>query len=50
MQMKPKNCLQVVISNVDMIDIVLDQKEQGYGISKEFGKSMIVVACLSLLL
>ena len=33
-----------------MIDIVLDQKEQGYGNSKEFGKSMIVVACLSLLL
>ena len=47
---KQRNCLQVVFSNVDMIDIVLDQKEHGYGISKEFGKSMIVFACLSLLL
>ena len=46
---KQRNCLQVVFSNVDMIDIVLDQKEHGYGISKD-GKSMIVVACLSLLL
>ena len=36
--------------SVDMIDIVLDEKEHGYGISKEFGKTIIVVACLSLLL
>ena len=38
-----------LFDSVDMIDIVLDEKEHGYGISKD-GKSMIVVACLSLLL
>ena len=39
-----------LFDSVDMIDIVLDGKEHGYGISKEFGKAIIVVACLSLLL
>ena len=39
-----------LFDSVDMIDIVLDEKEHGYGISKEFGKAIIVVACLSLLL
>ena len=39
-----------LFDSVDMIDIVLDEKEYGYGISKEFGKAIIVVACLSLLL
>ena len=39
-----------LFDSVDMIDIVLDEKEHDYGISKEFGKAIIVVACLSLLL
>ena len=39
-----------LFDSVDMIDIVLDEKEHGYGISKEFGEAIIVVACLSLLL
>ena len=38
-----------LFDSVDMIDIVLDEKEHGYGISKEFGKAIIVVACLLLL-
>lgn len=36
-----------VLDSVDMIDIVLDVKEHGYGISKEFGKAMIAVTCLN---
>ena len=39
-----------LLDSVNMIDIVLDEKEHAYGISKEFGKAIIVVACLSLLL
>ena len=39
-----------LFDSVGMIDIVLDEKEHDYGISKEFGKAIIVVACLSLLL
>ena len=48
-----KLCFQMAVDlfdSVDMLDIVLEEKEHNYGISKEFGKVMIVVACFSLLL
>ena len=35
---------------VEMLDIVLDEKEHNYGIPKGFGLSMIVLACISFLL
>ena len=48
-----KLCLQMAVDlfdAVEMLDIVLDEKEHSYGIPKEFGEAMIVVACLSLVL
>ena len=35
---------------VEMLDIVLDEKEHNYGIPKGFGVVMIVLACISFLL
>ena len=35
---------------VEMLDIVLDERENSHGISKEFGRTMVAVACLSILL
>ena len=35
---------------VEMLDIVLDEKEHNYGITKGFGIAMTVVACLSFFL
>ena len=35
---------------VEMLDIVLDEKEHNYGIPKGFGVVMIVLACISILL
>ena len=35
---------------VEMLDIVLDERENSHGISKEFGRAMVAVACLSFLL
>ena len=46
-------CFQMVVDlfdAVEMLDIVLDEKEHNYGIPKEFGVVMIVVACISFLL
>lgn len=34
---------------VEMIDIVLKEKEHNFGIPKEFGKGMVLLACLCLL-
>ena len=48
-----KLCFYVTVDlfdSVEMLDIVLDQKEHNYGIPKEFGEGMIALACLSLLL
>ena len=39
-----------LFDGVEMLDIVLDEKEHTYGIPKEFGIAMITVACLSFLL
>lgn len=35
---------------VEMLDIVLDEKEHNYGIPKGFGVVMIILACISFLL
>ena len=48
-----KLCVQMTIDlfdAVEMLDIVLDEKEHNYGIPKGFGVVMIVLACLSFLL
>ena len=48
-----KLCFQLAVDlfdAVEMIDIVLDEKEHNFGIPKGFGIAMIVVACLSFLL
>ena len=39
-----------LFDSVEMLDIVLDEKEHNYGIPKEFGAGMIALACISLLL
>ena len=39
-----------LFDGVEMLDIVLDEKENSHGISKGFGIAMIIVACLSFLL
>ena len=46
-------CFQLAVDlfdGVEMIDIVLDEKEHNYGIPKGFGIAMIVVACISFIL
>ncbi|XP_068757702.1 uncharacterized protein [Montipora capricornis] len=46
-------CFHMVVDlfdAVEMLDIVLDEKEHNYGIPKEFGVVMIAVACISFLL
>ena len=46
-------CVQLAVDLLDaveMIDIVLDEKEHNYGISQGFGIAMITVACISFLL
>ena len=48
-----KLCFQLAVDlfdAVEMIDIVLDEKEHNFGIPKGFGIAMIAVACLSFLL
>ena len=48
-----KLCVQLAVDLLDaveMIDIVLDEREHKYGISQGFGIGMIIVACLSFLL
>ena len=48
-----KLCVQLAVDLLDaveMIDIVLDEKEHNYGISQGFGIAMIAVACISFLL
>ena len=48
-----KLCFYVTVDlfdSVEMLDVVLDEKEHNYGIPKEFGEGMIALACLSLLL
>ena len=48
-----KLCFQLAVDlfdGVEMIDIVLDEKEHNYGISKGFGIAMIVLACRSFVL
>ena len=48
-----KLCVQLAVDLLDaveMIDIVLDEKEHNFGISKGFGIAMITVACFSFLL
>ena len=46
-------CVQLAVDLLDaveMIDIVLEEQEHNYGISKAFGIAMVSVACFSLLL
>ena len=38
-----------LFDSVEMLDIVLDERENSHGISKEFGRAMVAVACLSFL-
>ena len=48
-----KLCVQLAVDLLDaveMIDIVLDEKEHNYGIYQGFGIAMITVACISFLL
>ena len=48
-----KLCVQLAVDLLDaveMIDIVLDEKEHNFGISKGFGIAMITVACFGFLL
>ena len=48
-----KLCVQLAVDLLDaveMIDIVLDEKEHNYGISQGFSIAMIAVACISFLL
>jgi len=48
-----KLCFQLAMDlfdAVEMIDIVLDEKEHNYGIPKGFGIAMIVLACISFVL
>lgn len=39
-----------LFDTVEMLDIVLEDKEHKYGISEAFGKAMVVVACFSFFL
>ena len=39
-----------LFDSVEMLDIVLDEKEHNYGIPKGFGAGMIALDCISLLL
>lgn len=48
-----KLCVQLAVDLLDaveMIDVVLDEQEHNYRISKGFGIAMITVACFSFLL
>lgn len=48
-----KLCVQMAIDlldTIEMLDIVLDEKENNYGISKGFEIATVVVACVSFLL
>ena len=49
----PLLCFQMAVDLVDtieIIDIVLDEKEHNYGIPNAFGHSMVAIACVSFLL
>ena len=39
-----------LLDTIEMLDIVLEEKEHGYGISNRFGIAMIAVACLGFLM
>ena len=39
-----------LVDSVEMLDIVLDERENSHGIPKEFGYAMIAAACVSFLL
>ena len=46
-------CFQLVLDlfdTIEIIDIVLEEKEHSHGIPKGFGKAMVVFACISFLL
>ena len=48
-----KLCFQLAVElfdGVEMLDIVLDEKEHDYGIPEGFGIVMIIIACISFLL
>ena len=48
-----KLCTQMgidLLDTIELLDIILEEKEHNYVISKGFGTAMIVVACLSFLL
>ena len=48
-----KLCFQLAVElfdGVEMLDIVLDEKEHNYGIPEGFGIVMIIIACISFLL
>ena len=52
-ELVPSLCFQMAVDlfdAVEIIDIVLEEKERSYGIPKGFGIAMIVLACISFLL
>ena len=52
-ELLPLLCFQMAVDLVDtieIIDIVLDEKEHNYGIPTAFGHAMVAIACISFLL
>ena len=52
-ELVPSLCFQMAVDlfdAVEIIDIVLEEREHSYGIPKGFGYTMVVLACISFLL
>ena len=52
-ELVPSLCFQMAVDlfdAVEIIDIILEEKERSYGIPKGFGIAMVVLACISFLL
>jgi len=52
-ELVPSLCFQMAVDlfdAVEIIDIVLEEREHSYGIPKGFGDTMVVLACISFLL
>jgi len=39
-----------LVDTIEILDIVLDEKEHNYGIPNGFGHAMVAIACISFLL
>ena len=52
-ELVPLLCFQMVVDlfdAIEIIDVVLEEREHSYGIPKGFGHTMVVLACISFLL